>query len=337
MKQNGGVNPYYTSVDELMETSVEAQNDEMLQKMVGIWSGQTIVYGPIWPLICKILSGLSIANVYLMYKITNKKVFMLIYGLNPAVLFEGIVNVHNEMLVIFFLLLGLYFFIKKKNILLTVTFFALATLVKYFAILLIPFIILYFYRKETIPKKILYSFLWAIVFILILTIVYAMYMKDFEVLKGVFVQQNKLANSIFLSFFLLFDKKNLMANGFMIAFICIYGYTIINLIFTKKEYKFSEYIRKYNTLLLIFIFATITSFQSWYTLWIFPTIMWQNSKNIKWCATIPILADLSTIWYFLLCESYIYGIYYCLTLLGLMLLSKVCINCKKKEIKCLEK
>lgn len=58
------VNPYYTSVNEVMEQNEEAANDEMLLKMKGIWSGQTIVYGPVWPLICKILSMLSMGNLF---------------------------------------------------------------------------------------------------------------------------------------------------------------------------------------------------------------------------------------------------------------------------------
>lgn len=332
-----GVNPYYTSVDELMNQNEEAVNDEILLKMKGVWSNQTIVYGPIWPLICRILSGLSMGNLcvalfiyklfnlglhlvntYLIYKITNKRnLFALMYGLNPLILFEGIANVHNEVLVIFFILLGLYFFIRKKNLVLTVISFALATAVKYFAILLIPFIILYNYRKEKPQKKILYSILWAILFIAVLAACYLLYMRDFDVLKGIITQQGKFSNSIFV----IIAIKNIttaviVSKGFMLAFIIIYITTIIKLIFTKKQYTFSKLIREYNELLILFIFGTLTTFQPWYTLWLLPTLIWDNSKNIKWLLSITILAQTSNIVYFIMYEHYIYGIYYSLLLIS---------------------
>lgn len=326
-----GVNPYYTSVQELMQVNTIAANDEILLKMPGVWAGQTIVYGPVWPLICKILSGLSmgnlafalfiyklfnlilhISNAYLIYKITRgKKVFVLAYALNPLVLFDGITNVHNEMLVIFFILLALYFFVRKKDMFFTIVFFALATAVKYFAILLVPFIVLYYYRKEKPLKKILYSSLWAIVFIMILCMCYALYMRDFSVLKGIATQQSKFSNSMFI--FLAIRNIELaitVSKGLMLAFVIIYIFTIFKLLFTTKKYTLSTYIRQYNFLLILFIFGTITNLQSWYMLWLLPTIMWQSSDNIKQIMAITIIAEISNIVYFIYYESYIFGQFY---------------------------
>lgn len=325
------VNPYYTSVNKLMQENSDASNDPMLLKMQGIWSGQTIVYGPIWPLVCKILSGLSmgnlgfalfiyklfnlilhLANTYLIYKITKgKKVFVLAYALNPLVLFDGITNVHNEILVIFFILLALYFFVRKKNMFFTIVFFALATAVKYFAILLVPFIVLYYYRKEKPLKKILYSSLWAIVFLIVLCMCYALYMRDFEVLKGIATQQGKFSNSIFI--FLAVRNIGLamtVSKGFMLAFIIIYIHTICKLLFTTKQYTLATFMRQYNFLLILFIYGTITNLQSWYILWILPAMMWQNSKNIKQIIAITIIAEVSNIIYFIYYESYVFGQFY---------------------------
>lgn len=61
------INPYYDTVDELIQKNYEAKNDEILLKMQGAWSGQTVVYGPVWPLICKILSTLSMGNLGLRF------------------------------------------------------------------------------------------------------------------------------------------------------------------------------------------------------------------------------------------------------------------------------
>lgn len=322
-----GINPYYTTVDEVLENNEEAKTDEILLKMQNTWSNQTIVYGPIWPFICKVLSGLSfgnltlalfiyklfnlilhLVNTYLIHKIfKGKNIFTLMYALNPLILFDGIVNVHNEILVIFFILLGLYFFIRKKNLFLTVIFLALATAVKYFAILLIPFIVLYYYRKENALKKIAYSALWALLFIVGLAGCYLLYMQDAEVLKGIMTQQGKFSNSIFI--YLAINNIDLaltVSKGFMLAFIIIYVSNIIKLIFTKQSYTFQEYIRKYNWLLALFIFTTITNFQSWYTLWLLPTIMWQNSKNIKRILNITIIVEISNIVFFIFYENFRY-------------------------------
>lgn len=342
------VNPYYTSVNELLEQNEEATNDEMLLKMKGIWSGQTIVYGPIWPLICKILSALSIGNLfyglfiyklfnlilhlintYLIYKITNKRnLFALIYGLNPLILFDGLANVHNEMLLIFLILLGLFFFIKKKNIALTIISFALATVVKYVAILLIPFIILYHYRKETTLKKIFYSILWAMLFIIVILLCYSIYMKDFNFFDGIITQQGKFANSIFTSIAIKnFNFALILSKGFMLAFIIIYIIVILKLLFSKKQYTFSTFIRKYNGLLILFIFGTITNFQSWYTLWLLPTLIWDTSKNIKWLTSITILSEFSNIIYFLAYEHYLFGAIYPFILLITIIISHIlCFN-----------
>lgn len=330
-----GVNPYYTSVHELSQMEEYADrtsSDTILLKMPGIWSDTTIVYGPLWPLICKVLSGMSMGNLavalfiyklfnlcihllncYLIYKITNKKkIFTLIYALNPMVLFEALCNVHNDILVICLILVATYFFVKKKNIALTVIFFALATAVKYYAILLIPFFIIYHYRKETTLKKILYSFGWAILFIVVLAICYSLYMRDFEVLKGIFVQQNKYSGSIFLVIALYTDihKASMLSKGFMLAFIVIYLYNIFRLLFTKKKISFTENMRTYNSLLLLFMFGTITNFQPWYTMWLLPTIMWQKGKTVKNIINITIASQIAYSVFFLFNESFIYGKYF---------------------------
>ncbi len=337
------VNPYYTSVNDVIQENEEAVNDEILQKMPEVWIEQTIVYGPLWPLICKILSGLSFGNLflalfiyklfnlmlhlintYLIYKITNKRsLFVLMYGINPLILFDGLCNVHNELLLIFLILLGLYFFVKKKNMALTIISFALATAVKYVAILLVPFIVLYHYRKEKITKRILYSALWAILFIIVVILCYSVYMRNLDFLNGILTQQGKFTNSILTV--LAIENYSLaitVSKGFMLAYIIIYITSIIKILFSKKQYTFSTLIRKYNGLLVLFIFGTITNFQSWYTLWILPTVIWDSSKNIKWLLSITILAELANVIYFLLYESYYFAAIYPFILLTAMIVSK---------------
>lgn len=327
-----GVNPYYTSVKEVLDTT-QAQ-DSMLIRTPYVWKTTTIVYGPLWPFICKLLSGMSggnvalgliiyklfnlaihIGNILLIDKITKRKnVFILLYALNPLLLFDGIANVHNDVLVIFFILLALYFFVRKKKMLPTVIFLALATAVKYFAILLIPFLVIYYYRKEKPLKRILYACGWAFVFLIVLAVCYFLYMRDFEVLKGILIQQSKFANSIFLTLVLRGGMQigSAISKGCMLAFVAIYMVSIIKLLFTKKELYFSSLMREYSFLLVLFIFGTITNFQSWYCIWLLPTIFWQRGKTAKNLLNITIAVELANCIYFLLYEYYKFGQYYVL-------------------------
>ena len=69
---NYGVNPYYTSVYELKQTN-NITDDEILNKIPKIWEDQKIVYGPVWPFICKILTMLSFGSLPL--ALINFKIF----------------------------------------------------------------------------------------------------------------------------------------------------------------------------------------------------------------------------------------------------------------------
>lgn len=346
------VNPYYTSVESILkdEELYDANSpDEMLLRMPRVWRDTTIVYGPVWPFICNLLSGLSGGNValglfiyklfnlmlyllscYLIFKITKgKKWATLLFALNPLLLFDGLANVHNDLLVVFLILLGLYFFLRKKNMTLTIISLALATGVKYFAILLVPFLVIYYYRKEKPAKRMLYACGWAVLFIVILVGCYLLYTRDLQVLKGILTQQSKFMNSMFLVIALHFGTQNaaLVSKGCMLGFIVIYLMSILKLLFTKKEISFTGVMREYSWLLVLFIFGTITNFQSWYLLWLLPTIFWQKGKTASNLLTITIAGELANTIFFVLFEYFKYGQYYYAIFLALIfLLTKVNIH-----------
>ncbi len=218
-----------------------------------------------------------------MYKITKQsKKYTLMYALNPLILFEGLSNVHNEMLVIFLILGAIYFLITKKKILPAIGLLACATAVKYFAILLAPFFVLYYYQKEALAKKIVYSVFWAVVFLSIMGLWYAMYMQDIQILRGIFTQQNKYANSIFLGIILYKPKAaEIIAQACMVAYVAIYLCEILKILTIKQEYTWEQMMLIYNRLLLLFIFGVITNLQPWYITWILPTIFWQKKEMMK--------------------------------------------------------
>lgn len=159
-------------------------------------------------------------------------------------------------------------------------------------------------------------------------------MKDFEVLKGVITQQNKFTNSIFLVLILNTTREvTIKASKFcMYVFIIIYIIIILKTLFAKKI-NFTKNIRTYNNLLLIFIFGTITAFQSWYVMWLYSTIMWQKEKMINLILGITISVELAKGLYFLLNEWFIYGQYYYILMLALTLVSTIILNKRQKRVR----
>ena len=307
-------NPYYKSVGQVRD---EYQvKDPMLNKIANCWRYETVVYGPLWTLICRTLTSISVGNsdvalaifkvanllvhlinCLLVWKITHKNKFVLIYGLNPAILFETLSNVHNDIFIVLFILIAIYFVMKKKNLILSVAFVAMATAIKYLGILILPFIILYYVREKSIDKKLKYCFLYGIEFVLVLIFFYAIYIRDINIYAGLFIQQTKYNRSIMLIFYYLIGEHATKILQFVLLgiFAVLYVYTVIKLLINKDKKTLSAYIREYNPLLYIFTFILITNFNSWYILWLFPTIMFLNGKNIKLIITISYAVEVAYI------------------------------------------
>ena len=300
-------NPYYTTIKDFVDTGDNSkylvQDSVLAQGYINDWADSTVVYGPIWTLICNIVAGLSFGNIdigllvfksinvivhifncYLIYKITNKKIFALIYGLNPFVLIEGIACVHNDMFVVLFILLTLYFLLKRKNLIVSLVFLALATTIKYFPILLLPFIIIYYFRKEKPLKRFGKCIQYGLIFAVFMLIPYLLYIRDIEVFAGIFTQQEKLAKSIYIIVTEYFGSipnvVNQLKKLLLGAFVIIYAAVCIVLL-NKKEISFRNQMRKYEYFLVAFLFLLITNFQPWYILWLFPCMMWQKSEDIN--------------------------------------------------------
>lgn len=235
-----------------------------------------------------------LCNCYLIYQIAHKKIFTLLYGLNPFVLMEGIGCVHNDLFVILFMFLALYFLVKKKKLWISVIFLALATAIKYFAIILLPFFIIYYYRKETPSKRLRKCFQYGVFYLLILGIPYLFYIQDAQVLNGLFIQQEKLAKSFYIILTEYFQEPTISVSTvnhvLLGAFTIIYFFTCVILL-NKKQIQFRIEMRKANYFIMAFLFLLITNFQPWYILWLFPLLLWQRAENIRWIPQIAIISQ----------------------------------------------
>ena len=311
-----GQNPYYVTIKDFVESEDNSQyleQDTVLAKgYENDWGSTTVVYGPVWTLVCKIVAGISFGNIdigllvfkllnmaihlvncYLIYQLTGKKLFVLLYGLNPYMFIEGIANVHNDIYVVTCILASLYFLLKKKNIIVSIVFLALATAIKYFAILLLPFIIIYYFRDRKPLEKLKNCFLYGMLFVFIVAITYLLYIQDIQVLSGIMTQQGKFTKNFYIILMEYFDIPDLVSNVnmiFLISFIIIYFFTCLTLLY-KKQIKFREEMRKTEYFLVAFLFLLITNFQPWYIMWLFPLMMWQKKKMIQFVVQIALISQ----------------------------------------------
>lgn len=348
-------NPYYVTIEDFVEgydSKEELQKDTVLmQGYLNDWADTTVVYGPIWTSICKFIASLSLGNIdlgiflfrilniiihilncYVFYKISNKKIFSVLYGLNPYMLIEGIMCVHNDIFVVCFILLALYFLIKKKKLAISVVFIALATAIKYFAILLLPLFIIYHFRKE----KPLYRFgkcvQYGLLFAIVLLIPYLLYIKDFEVFAGIFTMQTRFAKNFYIiieQYFQPAGLKEIVNKFLLIIFVYIYFCASLILLI-KPKIKFNVEAKKLQYFLIAFLFLLITNFQPWYIMWLFPLLIWQKSKNIKLMIQISLISQFANSIFLAYTESWINGTPFTLCMiLGTIICT--CLNNRKKK------
>ena len=291
-------NPYYTTVKDLQDRGI---NDEILNNTGG-WKNTVTVYGTLYNMISIGLTCISFGNVtlalfifkivslcihifncFIMKKLTKSKKYMLLYGLNPLILIELLSNVHNDIYLILFLLLSLYYLIRKKNIPLTVLFLAFSVAIKFNTILTVPFIFIYCFRKENLIKRIIYCILCGIATLTIILLLYMPFYRDLSIFTNMLAQGERYSQSILACLKVKFNRNNIfnyIDKSKLLVFAIGYIFTLIKMLFTRKI-SFKYIIRKYNILMLIFIFLCLVNFQKWYVLWVFPTIMWQ-SKHMRY-------------------------------------------------------
>ena len=255
--------------------------------------------------------AIHIGNVYLIYKLSGKKLFTIVYGLNPFILIEGIANVHNDLYMVFFILLALFEILKRKKLVPSLLFLAIATDIKYFAILLLPLIIIYYYKDKDIKTRIIKCIEYGIIFLIMAFIPYLIFFRDLDVFLGLFDQRERMAKGLYLFIAEYFNKpKNIISilkNTSLALFGILFCCTCINLIMEKKI-KFNLEMRKLYLYMLAFLFLLITNFQPWYFIWLSAFIIWQKAQNIRLIVQMQILTLFANMVFLVYSENYRYGV-----------------------------
>ena len=353
-----GQNPYYETIKKYgNENPKVIENDSIMkQGYMNYWSNTTVVYGPIAQLIFSVVTKISFKNInfclllfkllnlivhllncYLIYKITKKLKFSIIYGLNPYVLMEFLGMVHNDIIIVFFILLAFYFLLKKKQVL---------PCIKYFTILLLPVVILYHFRnEENILKRLLRCLQYGLIFVCIIMIEYLMYIKDTTIFTAMMVQTDRYCKSFYSGIYALGvnNKRvvfNVLGKDFLIGEICKYSRNTmlgifavlyikfcIDLLLTRKI-KAQKTLRIYSFCLLLFIMS-LSNFQQWYLLWLFATLPWQKPNMIRNIIGLALASEIGNTIYMFKVESFKYDAHFVFIIAIIFIIWKICANKRK--------
>ena len=279
------------------------------------------IYGVIWEKICKFVGSIPInselillyifkilniivhiLNCYLIYKITKSKKLLYLYGLNPLVLFEGIINCHNDIYLILFMLIAIYLKKRDKIGLATLS-IAIGSMIKYTPIIILPYILIDKKWKE----KIKYLVGFALVFL----IVNVLLTGDITKILSVLNQTGKYSNSLYLELILMNVPPSIIKLSNLVGKI-IFVIIFVIAVFNKK----CKNAQTYLYLLMLFLLLAITNFKAWYIMWLFGLITELNKKDVEKIIALSLIAEISNFIFYYMGESYGYGgIYFVLLIL----------------------
>ena len=322
------VNPYTTTVSEIQ---ILDSTDAIL-KTVGSQNNYTFVYGPVFLMICSLISKISFSSVtlylyefkifnliaylitiYLIYKLTKKKKLAVVYAFNPLILIEVLVNVHNDIFVILFALLGILFIRESEkdrkifwkselSFILGLVFLVFSICIKYVIIIILPFAILYRLRKENFLRKITIGIVYATILFGLFSILYIPYSENLlSSFAGVIAQSGKLKDSIYLIIAMITrNDNNIVSLCYSFGFFTLLYLIIVKLLkqcFRKNSFK--EFMENSYIVLLGLIFLGLTNLTSWYLIWLFIPVFWTTGKKVKNTIWIGFLYELTYVIFYI--------------------------------------
>ena len=339
-----GVNSYKENFKEVKE---QYKEDNIVSSSYAY--DTTFAYGAVWHIVCTLLGRIPtnntllmlfifkmfnllmhILNCWLVYKISSKHKIrnLLIYALNPLVIFEGLINVHNDLFMLT-TILGAVYFKKKDKLLLATLSIAIGALVKYVPVLLLPYIL---NKEKSKLNVVAYLAIAAATYIVI----------SYAVIGGIkdifafMVQTSVIANSLYLVFFMHgIPNIGVISKIGKGIFILIYLAFIIKMLIdgkNKKQAKDEIIANRYIQLLALFILMCITNFRAWYLLWLFGLITEVDEKTRNIIIGSSLVLEVSNVIFYQFGESYINGEpYFFLSIAGILLVFAI-IESKNKTI-----
>lgn len=178
-------------------------------------ANKTVLYGPVWVLASgipyilgfnnfimillefKILTiAFYILTLYMIYKLSASRFAVFVFALNPLVLIETLVSVHNDIIMMGLALLSL-FLLRKKRVFLSFCILLCSVLIKYATIFLLP-VFMFVIIQDVLRKKIIWEKVYFWSFLIMLGIFLFSFLRE-EIYPWYAIW--------FLVFYVLWDKN----------------------------------------------------------------------------------------------------------------------------------
>ncbi|HLC93532.1 MAG TPA: hypothetical protein VJG85_00785, partial [Patescibacteria group bacterium] len=187
----------------------------------------------------------------------------------PLVLVNGILDAHNDILVMFSITLSYYFLLKEKDTLSFVS-LILGFAVKYITVMLLPIpLIRLLLSRKSVKNKIQEIALMVLISAAIIVISYAPFLKD-----GLGVPPGLKFQAAFFHYATMAFPTYLiqLITGFTPLHLKLFGFFAGAGVAGMLSLK-GKYLEAYVIPLLLILFTTTTWLVSWYFLWIFPLLL----------------------------------------------------------------
>lgn len=296
-------NPYYTTARDIINKNPK---DYIMQDVAKCWWDEKATYGPYWELIVKfyaLFSGNSIftaiyvyklmifllfaISVFLIYKITNNDLDIMLFALNPFILYQYLANAHNDFYVIFFCILAIYLFKVKNKKHLSMVSLGIATSIKYYPVLFAPFLMFYFIKDEkSIKDKIKMLAIYVIEYAATVLFPYVFYARDINAILNPLIQQSKY-NFSFQGVIYYMTNENLkvakiVSKIIMSIFVCYYAYLFIKDFFVEKDVTFEKVAKDLVKITIYFTVIMLTNYNSWYVGWLIPFMLFEKADKKRY-------------------------------------------------------
>lgn len=280
------------------------------------WPDMPLTHGPFWAVISSALNKIAGSDInlniyifkifaiiinliciFLIYSIINKikpqygNLATILYAWNPLILLAVANNGHNDVLIILFFLLAVYLAINKK-IFYVLPVLILSVLVKYIAVLFLPFFFLYLLRHLKSKKDKITFFIKQLFFCsLIIFICFLPFWQGFRIFLPVINQAEVFTViaaapiALFISSILniqrLFVESASLSNIELTRTICyaIFFIFYFYILIAKRKESLEILIKNMFWVILLFLFTTTFWLMPWYFLWILPVLILVTDKK----------------------------------------------------------
>ncbi len=145
----------------------------------------------------------NIINCYLIHKSFNNHKVTLLYGWNPLILFEFVLNGHSDVMMITLFLVGFYLIKRSNNfnnLLLAFYFLFLSIFVKFILIVLFPVFLFFIFSliKDT-KRKLLFTFYLLVICLITAFVFYFPFWQGIDTFNSVLSYANNLSGDLILN------------------------------------------------------------------------------------------------------------------------------------------